>query len=818
MKLIFIIFTSICLMLVSFGQPNSGNLDLRSINLGSFSTDISFIEPVDLNQDGNNDIITSKNDSTILILKNTGNMHFKDHFEIEIDYQMIDLFALDFNKDGKMDIFINGSLQTYCYLQTDDLNFEEEILDASPIKLYPFDYDLDQKSELYFVKNNVIKELSYPNTKDSLLNFTPFGLNIINLDNVFFVDLDLDGACDILSYEYINYPTDGRQLITQFKQGINGFEFDTLFNKISNTRIEPKLFTDVDLDGDIDLIYDYILVSSYFLNKIGVLYFEMDTVVLDTVFCSIGSYSPPTYELGDLNNDGYIDILFGTHGNRFRLLGKYMNLGTHFEYHEIDKYQHLASDNYTYTDVSIFDINNNGSNDILFSTENINGIFYREDSVEHIISQSTAFEIFQHLNDNYFAINLPHFRYERHKGHIIHIDTFGGVQFSLENYNLSTFHNYDNYKGTTSKKIDLHNTGRTSLLVAGKWGESPHLSTFNDMNELKPDTTCFQNNRDISIFNTFLDINFDNQLEIISFVRDSAFIRYTLNCDSILEKQPLFSFDSVYLSNLIPAQLNSDFNYDFVFTNPLTKEIQCVEKIGFQYELIHTLLGKLKAVKDVNKDGLDDIFTDSLVYINTGNGFESQMYPEIHRSFIDVLDINGDEYMDIIMQDTLNNLYIYYSSAFQLFDSTYIINKKFPLYKPSNVFDMNEDGKDEFFADNRIDKGNYTYNHSVQSYLFIDPNAPLYKVTPTNVTGNNSEISESDLFYMYPNPTHDIIYYNSDDIYKEVRVYDSLGKYIKTIPLNGGKAINVSDLSPGLLFLRFENLTQDTFLKKIIKL
>ena len=74
-----------------------------------------------------------------------------------------------------------------------------------------------------------------------------------------------------------------------------------------------------------------------------------------------------------------------------------------------------------------------------------------------------------------------------------------------------------------------------------------------------------------------------------------------------------------------------------------------------------------------------------------------------------------------------------------------------------------------------------------------------YYTTPTVVPNT---VNVSDKLIVYPNPVTDelsILVSASNDVYKEVRIYNTLGQVVKQTDLLDNKAVvNMADLPPGM--------------------
>jgi len=92
---------------------------------------------------------------------------------------------------------------------------------------------------------------------------------------------------------------------------------------------------------------------------------------------------------------------------------------------------------------------------------------------------------------------------------------------------------------------------------------------------------------------------------------------------------------------------------------------------------------------------------------------------------------------------------------------------------------------------------------------------PLWGSTCDSLTNDIDKIEENQLT-VFPNPFTNVIYFNSGDQIKSIRVYNCLGEIILTENLNGKSELNVSKLSFGTYYFEFIS-EKNVLRRKLVK-
>lgn len=822
----------------------------KRISLGTFTHNANLIGVFDFNQDGDKDIITSKNDSTLLFLENTGEMHFKESGVLSISSDLQKVFMYDYNQDGMIDLFLE--LGTYyntryqCFLQSSNLEFNEIDISSISGRLQLMDFDLDGKGELVSEEDNIVLKVNYNLPFDTLIDLNLWKPNILQHSKNHFIDYDLDGDMDVLCLDahYITY--NGSNLYL-FRNDSGQYSIDTLFSNRQNDRIIDIHFADIDSDGDIDCFYRS---NVYEISSSGssidhfplrVMYFENDTIFkVKTLLSNIGGYIQPfshkyDFKFGDLNQDSLIDVCYYAHGDRWMRLGQFLNSDTGFAYSRLDGYQTLTGNTYDYEVLTINDIDGDEINEIIFATSKIDGIYYIDNKEKKIISDNSRVNVMFYLDSNTFMINKGHFRYAPRKGYYFHLDMSGGVRIERApefDFKYGT----DNNSYLTSSLIDVNQDQSNEIVIGDKWGDVYSiLSKGSIMNWYRDSVynSTFTKYLNLDSYNqssvttnlNVLDFDYDYDLDIIKVQGHSIFLHKNINYDSILPPQPLYTDpDSLIYFKVKLAQFNEDNNIDFIAERRDTALLDVLINTYGSYTKTQTLSGKLRYVQDVNNDGFDDVFTNASLYLNMQGYFEEYVYPYENEYLIHIMDENNDEILDIITIDSTYQMRIYYSTNGHFFDSVEVFDDYTDLFNGESYnkskktvvkdFDMNGDGHNEILVDVK-DK---VYSHNgINNDLYLYISDDYSSLIPPS---NASDIYDGENpFIVYPNPAKHLVYIQGDINIDFIYVYDELGKLVKKMDLKGGKIFFVGDLPQGVYFLEIvSNMMSETHFFTLVKL
>lgn len=431
---------------------------------------------------------------------------------------------------------------------------------------------------------------------------------------------------------------------------------------------------------------------------------------------------------------------------------------------------------------------------------------------------------------------------------------------------------------------DFDNNGKTDLVISGtKPGYTGYTGIFKNNNGIFTENT----NTDLSqVMNSAIavgDLNGDNKQDFIITGTKTGenssivFEIYYNNGDGSFTKNATSGIPGVKYGSVAIADMTNDGLADIVVNGNLGS--QYITKVFKQNQdgtfsdlnagLLGTYFSALK-VFDANADGHLDILVTGLstnyipetkLYINSGNGTfteKTTTLPNIYLSSMDIMDINGDSYLDILISGTNYSrtpiLTIYTndgSGNFTIqensFTGTYNGDSKFIDYNNDGLIDIFSIGRDIntektvlLYKKNR--DGSYTLDAensativgvymSKSQWLDFDNDGDMDLLTigfeGDNVAQTrlyeNKTINQGNLntvsfnkndFKLYPNPTDGIINIQTKEAIKNISLYNHLGQLIAT---EKQTQINLTNFACGIYMIRVDFENGQTANKKIIK-
>ncbi len=229
---------------------------------------------------------------------------------------------------------------------------------------------------------------------------------------------------------------------------------------------------------------------------------------------------------------------------------------------------------------------------------------------------------------------------------------------------------------------------------------------------------------------------------------------------------------------------------------------------GFSGKAIH--LFAAASINDLSQYGIG--------VANNGNGGDGQEY-----TFPSIPVDDGDH---ILLARDSSALSFYLGVCYQMFDVIIIAsnaidqngNDAIELYKDSVVVqtfgDINVDGAGtpwEYLDSWAYQTGSFSSSFNISTWIFGGVECTIgslttqssscpYPFCATNTIENNlGDIS----FNIYPNPSNDIIYLNSDILVDNIKIIDALGKEVNDYIFDN-KILNVNTLSNGIYFIQIE--------------
>jgi len=350
------------------------------------------IEKADFNNDGFLDIVMSHRElNKIVWYQNYGNGTFSNAINISTQFQEPTHIAIqDLNNDGFVDLIASSfggqKIAWFKNLGLNGFGQEDIILSTTTAAQMPIiaeDINQDGNADLIHIDatqetvsvslnsgGGVFSSAAIVDTYWDLPFYT--GAMHVNL-----FDIDNDGIKDVVTSVRAN--TDH---VYWYKNLGNGFgsrnEITDFFSGLTN--INSTQFSDIDLDGDKDLIVNDDLHIYYFKSFNGIFSNNATEIIIPD--CMSSGYYASKLSLEDFDNDGYPDLVVNAKG-----LHLVKNDSLTFTQEQI-----LSPEIKQPSNVCTFDIDNDGLNDLIYSSQYSDAIHYSKnigngdfDSVELII-------------------------------------------------------------------------------------------------------------------------------------------------------------------------------------------------------------------------------------------------------------------------------------------------------------------------------------------------------------------------------------------------------------------------------------------------
>lgn len=791
------------------------------ISYGHFDGPINTFLPIDIDNDGDYDILsaTAGQCGGITWIENVGDLSFKVQHKIHFDTNSVsDVFSIDLDGDGDQDILsaLNTNNTICWHKNSGDGSFSEAIIITnntySAQSVFAIDLDNDNDNDVLSASSEDNKIAWYENSGNG--NFGSQKIitsNAQEANTVFAIDLDNDGDNDVLS-------SSGEDNKIAWYENIGDGTFGS--QQVISTAMEKArcvYAADMDLDGDNDVLsasFDDGKIAWY--ENYGGGNFSVQKIITE------GNGKATKVFASDLDNDGDYDVLSASWWTE-QNLSWYENLGE-----GVFGGQYLISDLGGNQTVYTADIDLDGDNDIFsnsFWYENIgNGEFSSDNKIISAIEIPVSVVAVDADND----LDMDVFYSASFHLNSWHSPTYpklgwfenDGSQFN-ENHYLATL---DSLKFASRVLLyDIDNDGLMDIFAGFRdvivWYHHEQIGEFVYQGIIDSISGFVE-----SLY--FADFDNDGDADILASSRFNDPIGWSwdeiqiswfenINNQTGWTSHNLYSDTSSWCRlQSVPADLDNDGDIDilstdcdgqnlFLFENEDNGNFMFVEK-----EIPDDIEISYFAVADADADSDIDIF--ATVYFNTKSSFSTIWFENNGTNnfnnfhYIDenawgsqflVEDLDNDEFQDVVVNLPSDMMGFYYNDGYGNFVLKDVFEAENCEFWDISSADMDKDGdKDILFLSNwDLDKISWLENQYNSSVI---------------------EIPESNLT-IFPNPTTNLIHVdNKGDFLLEI--YNYSGSKVLT---SQNQVTDVSKIANGIyLILIKSNMGKVVHSEKIIKM
>jgi hypothetical protein len=364
-----------------------------NIGIGAYST--HFIALGDMDGDGDLDLVAGNYHQPNRLYLNNGTVNPFDGVagsDIDSDAKNTRSLVLgDVDNDGDLDIvtgnfnqinriyFNNGTTTPFSAAAGNDIGLDANNTYAVTLGDVDNDGDLDiVAGNLYQANRLYVNSGKADPFKDAI--GIDIGLETDGTTSVALGDIDRDGDLDLVAGN-ANYQINKLYL----NNGVNHPFYGAEGNDVSSDANDTTAIAlgDVDNDGDLDLVAgNYDAVNKLYLNN------GTDDPFGGVIGSDIGSDAHLTYAvaLGDLDNDGDLDLVVG---NNLQTNRAYANNGTSDPFGGVTGID-IGADTYATTSIALGDVNNDGYLDIVEGNYNQTNRLYFNNQINANLSFSSG--------------------------------------------------------------------------------------------------------------------------------------------------------------------------------------------------------------------------------------------------------------------------------------------------------------------------------------------------------------------------------------------------------------------------------------------
>lgn len=782
-------------------------------NNHNYGSSISGSHAADIDGDGDLDVIAYYYEGNLVWYENKPNKG--GLVEPKVIYKSnngsnSNLFAVDIDKDGDLDIFASDSNgKVFWHENLDGLgNFEKKHLitedseSVSSLDYYDIDGDGDYDVLISFNSFDYKYQTAWYENKNGKGDFG-VKQTITTIDSYgssFVEDIDLDGDGDvIIGSKFWFENIDGKGTFTQK-------------HKITNEReVSNNGFPiDIDNDGDID-----VLVAEGYYDRL--LWYE-NTDGLGTFGAKkiIGNISGDISAVfaDDIDGDNDIDILIDGDG-----LYYFINDGE--EKFTGRKNIYKIGSNSNNGVIIAADIDGDGDKDVISScvTNQKSGMAYSE------YDQSTGEFKAEYILSEYFSNPIGSFP--------VDIDNDGDLDILVASNGDNRISWFEDVNGKQKFSIrhiisttvyspkfviaeDIDNDGDMDVFAVSEsgnkivWFKNQGNGVFGDEIVLTADVKSPQ-------MVAITDIDKDGNLDVVSVSRRDDKIAWYKNLDGLgnFGEQQIISTESDEPLCIYTADFDNDGDNDLFIKSINDRQISWYKnedgKGNFSAKQVisYGVSGTNPNfdIDDIDNDGDLDILTpsdddsDLAWYENIGGDRQFSYSKRISYSstkYCELADMDLDGDLDVVFEYGPNNNIKWYENLdgkgdFQTYGTTIssVPGDNWTTNSITNFFvkDMDFDGDiDVVSIKRREDKLIYTEN---------------LKVNTLSVHGYSIHN-----FSVHPNPSRNIVNVKNKNVFNTITIYGVSGRVLKNIELKKPKLthqLNVSNLSPGVYFIEIKS-------------
>ena len=336
------------------GQTGAVTFQAHPLGRISFGPDEIFI--ADFDQDGSLDFLVEADFTTLLFI-NKGDWRFLRKRVYNDMSNSVDIGDID--DDGDLDVYVAG-LGTYLLKQDSIGEFSQVDLaeEGTSITSTAFvDLDQDGHTDLFWSPKWTEGMYWWRNLGDDQFDRILIDSSYLGVEDIVIHDAEGDGDLDLFTTEHHD-----SRFVCWVNDGEQRFSPHVISEELSGVQFVSG---DLNLDGQLDFLTKDLRI----LLQRGL--FEFETI-------SVGDYEyTQSYDFGDLDLDGDIDIIGTISGVKTTLVYWENDGSFHFREHQIESYDRL-----TVSNAKLGDFDQDGDLDIITTSSFVDTVTIWENKVK----------------------------------------------------------------------------------------------------------------------------------------------------------------------------------------------------------------------------------------------------------------------------------------------------------------------------------------------------------------------------------------------------------------------------------------------------